>query len=393
MKYIPVNLVHVFLDFGTSKQKVGRLALKNRIIYFEYDPDFLQSGLLISPFQLPLKSGVHTADRSLFEGLHGVFNDSLPDGWGRLLLDRQIRKYGLEPGVLSPLDRLAHVGNSGMGALTYEPDHTETDHTDDALDLDKIARESLQVLEGEADEVLEELINLNGSSAGARPKVVVNISEDMKHIIHGSDNVPEGYSQWMIKFPMSGDPKNIAEMEYKYSQMARDAGLEMMPTYLFPAKKGAGYFGVKRFDRIDGKRLHMHTACGLLNADFRVPSMDYLDLLRATQILTKDIREVEKMFRLAVFNVLAHNQDDHSKNFSFLMDETGQWKASPAYDLTYSSGVAGEHSTMVMGKGKNITQEDVIALGEAGGLKKVTVETIYKQVKGIVRIRVFELKN
>jgi len=388
MKYTPVNLVHVSLDFGTSKQKVGRLALKDRIIYFEYDPAFLQSGLQISPFQLPLKPGLHTADRSLFEGLHGVFNDSLPDGWGRLLLDRQMRRYGLEPGVLSPLDRLAHVGNSGMGALTYEPDHTEIDPTDDALDLNKIAEESIQVLEGEADEVLEELINLNGSSAGARPKVVVNVSDDLKQIIHGFDDVPEGYSQWMIKFPMSGDPKDVAASEYAYSQMAREAGLDMMPTYLFPAKKGAGYFGVKRFDRIDGKRLHMHTACGLLDADFRVPSMDYLDLLRATQMLTKDIREVEKMFRLAVFNVLSHNQDDHSKNFSFLMDETGQWKASPAYDLTYSSGVAGEHSTMVMGKGKGIVKDDFISLGEASGLKKNATQEIYAQVNDIIEKRI-----
>lgn len=369
------------------------MALKDRVIYFEYDQAFLQSGLQISPFQLPIKQGVHTADCSLFEGLHGVFNDSMPDGWGRLLLDRQMRRDGLEPGVLSPLDRLAHVGNSGMGALTYEPDHTEISHTDDKLDLDKLAAESLQVLAGEADDVLEELINLNGSSAGARPKVLVNVSDNMKHIIHGSDDVPEGYSQWMIKFPMSGDPKDSAASEYAFSQMARDAGLDMKPTHLFPVKKGASYFGVKRFDRDNGKRLHMYTACGLLNADFRIPSMDYLDLLRATQMLTRDIREVEKIFRLAVFNVFSHNQDDHSKNFSFLMDETGQWKASPAYDLTYSSGVGGEHSTMVMGKGKNITKDDLIALGETAGLKKQAVHEICKQASNAIENWVKRTKN
>ncbi|MBL4574477.1 MAG: HipA domain-containing protein [Opitutaceae bacterium] len=285
---------------------------------------------------------------------------------------------------MSPLDRLAHVGSSGMGALTFEPDHTEHGGEGDFLDLDKIAAESLQVLEGEADDVLEKLINLNGSSAGARPKVVVNVSADMKHVIHGSDIVQEGYSQWMIKFPMSGDPKNSAEMEYKYSLMAHEAGLEMMPTYLFPAKKGAGYFGVKRFDRGNGERVHMHTACGLLNADFRIPSMDYLDLLRATQMLTKDLREVEKMFRLAVFNVLSHNQDDHSKNFSFLMDDQGAWRVSPVYDLTYSSGVGGEQSTMVMGKGKNITPDDLLMLGDTVGLKKKNVVEIYKQVKAVL---------
>ena len=154
-----------------------------------------------------------------------------------------------------------------------------------------------------------------------------------------------------------------------------------METKLFPSKHGAGYFATKRFDRDGDKRFHMHTACGLLHSDFRTPSLDYQDLIELTTLLTRDVRETEKMFRLAAFNVLAHNRDDHSKNFSYLMNERGDWSLSPAYDLTFSSGPGGEQSTMVMGEGKAPNIEHIRALGQSADIKKQTVDEIIDQTR------------
>lgn len=163
--------------------------------------------------------------------------------------------------------------------------------------------------------------------------------------------------------------------------MAKQAGIEMSEVHLFPSKKGGGYFAGKRFDRDGPQRYHMHTVSGLLHSDFRTPSLDYEDLLSLTGRLTKDIRQVEKMYKLAVFNVLAHNKDDHAKNFSFLMDDTGEWKLSPAYDLTFSNGPGGEQSTTVMGEGKNPGEKQLLALGLGAGLSKSLIKSSIAQTK------------
>jgi serine/threonine-protein kinase HipA len=167
--------------------------------------------------------------------------------------------------------------------------------------------------------------------------------------------------------------------------MARAAGLDMMPTHLFPAKKGAGYFGVERFDRAGDKRLHMHTVSGLLHADHRLPSLDYEQIMRATLALTRNVQELEKILRLAAFNVFAHNRDDHAKNFSFLMDEKGSWRVAPAYDLTFSGGPGGEHSTTVMGEGKRPTKEQLLKLAEKVGIAKPLANPIIDEVKDAVQ--------
>lgn len=380
MTFTPISQIQIGLDFGEGSQQLGRLALRDRQIFFEYDADFLANGLNVSPFQLPLKPGVQSFDRSLFEGLPGLFNDSLPDGWGRLLFDRAMRAQGLFPNVLSPLDRLAHIGQSGMGALTYEPDFSETpDHNE--IDLDWLSDQSADVLEGEADDVLAELLALNGSSAGARPKALIGFDRTQSLIVHGAGSLDANYEPWLVKFANTQDGPDAGAIEFVYAEMARRAGIDMPETHLFPANQGAGYFATKRFDRNGTKRLHMHTACGLLHSDFRTPSLDYQDLIELTTLLTRDVREVEKMFRLAVFNVLAHNRDDHSKNFSFLMNELGEWRLSPAYDLTFSSGPGGEQSTMVMGEGKAPSSENLLALAEAAGLRKAEADKIIEQTQ------------
>lgn len=374
----PITEIKVGLDFGTGIQPVGRLAIRDRVIYFEYNNDFISGGMEISPFRLPLQRGVIELPARPFEGLAGVFNDSLPDGWGRLLFDRLLRSQGIIPANISPLDRLAHVGLSGMGALVYEPDNSPQSHQE-LIDLDHLALQTEEVLQGSSEDVLQELLALNGSSAGARPKALIAVSNDRKQITHGTEQLQQGFEPWLVKFPNTQDGQDAGAIEYVYALMAKEAGVMMPNVHLFSSKKGAGYFAVKRFDRNGSQRQHMHTASGLLHSDFRTPSLDYEDLLNLTGALTKDIREVEKMYRLAVFNVLAHNRDDHAKNFSFLMDENGTWKLAPAYDLTFSSGPNGEQSTMVMGEGRNPKISHLIKLGQEAKLSKKLINEIIDQ--------------
>ncbi|MCB4235424.1 type II toxin-antitoxin system HipA family toxin [Kaistella anthropi] len=326
------------MNFGSEIQPVGRLAIRDGIIYFEYDNAFLETNLEISPIKLPLQRGVIELPRTPFEGLAGVFNDSLPDGWGRLLFDRMLRAEGILPNEVTALDRLAYVGLNGMGALVYEPDESPN-HYDEKINLDVLASQTERVLEGESGEVINELLALNGSSAGARPKAMIGVDSERKNISHSAGDLKDEFEHWIVKFPNTQDGNDSGVVEYIYSIMAENAGLEMPATHLFPSQKGSGYFAVKRFDRDKNKRFHMHTVSGLIHSNFRFPSHDYEDLLALTNVLTKDIREVEKMFRLAVFNVMAHNRDDHAKNFSFLMNEFGEWKLSPYYDLTFSNGI------------------------------------------------------
>lgn len=384
MSFTPVSQIKVGLDFNQNSKggamPLGRLALRDRQIFFEYDPSFLTRGLDVSPFRLPLKSGVQTFDTGLFEGLPGLFNDSLPDGWGRLLFDRSMRAEGLLPEEFSPLNRLTHIGQTGMGALTYEPDFSEAPEREQ-IDLDWLAAQSADVLEGEAGEVLAELLTLNGSSAGARPKALIGFDGNQGRIAHGARALGKNYEPWLVKFANLQDGPDAGAIEFTYAEMARRAGIEIPETRLFVTVKSEGYFATKRFDRNGSKRIHMHTACGLLHSDFRTPSLDYQDLIDLTSLLTRDVRETEKMFRLAVFNVLAHNRDDHSKNFSFLMNEAGEWRLSPAYDLTFSSGPGGEQSTMVMGEGKAPRLSHLRALGEAAGVRKSQVADIIDQTR------------
>ncbi len=376
--YLSVRQVKVGLNFGEEFISVGRLAIRKHVVYFEYDASFIKKGMDISPFKLPLQAGVSAFDRSLFEGLPGVFNDSLPDGWGRLLFDRFVRSQGVLPEYLTPLDRLTHVGNHGMGALVYEPD-LRAEEIDKAINLDELAKQAQQVLDGSAEDVLQNLLALNGSSAGARPKALIGVDITRKNILHGVNQLPNRYGHWLVKFANSQDGNDAGVIEYVYALMALEAGIIMPDVHLFSAEKAVGYFAIKRFDRDGLKRFHMHTACGLLHSDFRTPSLDYEDLIALTGMLTRDVREVEKMFRLAVFNVLAHNRDDHAKNFSFLMDETGEWKLSPAYDLTFSSGPRGEQSTMVMGEGKNPNTDHLVKLGQNAKLTQTRIDTIINQ--------------
>ncbi|MFC6267462.1 type II toxin-antitoxin system HipA family toxin [Frigoriflavimonas asaccharolytica] len=375
-----ITEIKVGLNFGSEIQSVGRLAERNGIIYFEYDEEFVQNGVEISPFRLPLRNGIVELPSDPFDGLAGVFSDSLPDGWGRLLFDRMMRSKGISPSEISSLDRLAYVGLNGMGALVYEPDSSPP-IIQELIDLDHLATQTEKILEGASGEIISKLLALNGSSAGARPKALIGVDKERKNISYGVNQLSDGFEHSLVKFPNSQDGTDSGAIEYVYALMAKEAGLNFPDMHLFSSKKGNGFFGVKLFDRDGDKRLHMHTVSGLIHSNFRLPSIDYEDLLSLTMSLTKDFREVEKMYRLAVFNVMAHNRDDHAKNFSFLMNEFGEWKLSPAYDLTFSNGPGGEQSTMVMGEGRNITVKHLVKLGLEAKISKELIEQIIEQTR------------
>lgn len=340
---------------------VGTLAkTPERVVAFEYDLDWLNNGFSISPFSLPLIKKVFIPKYEPFDGLFGVFNDSLPDGWGRLLVDRLFLKNKINPTEIDNLNRLAVVQESGMGALTYKPEHRfQTEN--DVSDFDILARECSKILESQNSDNLDELFQLGGSSGGARPKILTSIDNE----------------DWIIKFPSSTDPKNIGEKEYQYSLCAKDCGINMTETKLFPSRICSGYFGIKRFDRKNGKKVHMVSASGLLETSHRLPNLDYNLLMKLTLELTRNYEDIEQLFRLMCFNVFAHNRDDHSKNFSFLYDDNKkEWLLSPAYDLTYSSSFNGEHATTINGEGKNPNLDDILAVAKNIGLNEKSAKNI-----------------
>lgn len=383
MSFKPIEIVNVKYCRGDEIMPMGRLAINNRKIFFEYDAEFLKTKLELSPFKLPLRAGVIACEDNVFEGLFGIFNDSLPDGWGRLLLDRKLTNVGISPATITPLDRLCYTGRNGMGALSYEPEISDAEVKHRIKDLDVIADECVHFQDNDDDKFIDDLFVMNGSSAGARPKILVSVSKDEKLEITKSDP-KTSHDNWIIKFRSSTDPKDIGCIEYAYHLMAKAAGLDVPEAKLFKSKKCDGYFGVKRFDRQRSSFVHMHTISGLLHADHRVPTLDYEILLKATLHLTKDVQECEKQFRQMVFNIFAHNRDDHSKNFSFLMDKNGKWKVSPAYDLTFSSGPMGQHCTTILGEGKNPTIDHILKLAEMVSIKSKGAKEIVDEVKDAV---------
>lgn len=341
----PVDVVEVYQNGILT----GRLAqTPDRLCAFEYDPAFLQTGFSISPLFLPLQAGVFVAKATPFGGNFGVFDDSLPDGWGSLLLDRYLRSKGISASHLSVLQRLALVGSNGRGALEYFPDNSLRPDNE-LLSLDQLAYETEKMLTTSySGGSLEILFQHGGSSGGARPKVFVKI---------------EG-REWLVKFRATVDPTEVGRIEYDYAQLAGRCGIRMPETRLFEGR----YFATERFDRSPQGKVPTISAAGLLHADFRIPSLDYSTLLKLCLHLTRNMEEVKALFRQMVFNVLISNRDDHAKNFSFQYVDQ-HWKLSPAYDLLPSSGFNGYHTTTVNNQG-NPGLQDVLQVGIDAGINK-----------------------
>jgi len=364
-----INKLFVSLLLGGKSFEFGELVLSGQKIYFRYNADFLKAGFNLSPIKLPFSGDIVSADKQPFDGLFGVFNDSLPDDWGRLLLDRILSAKGIDMAKITPLDRLAYVGARGIGALVYRPEIKPEKTTEPIPELDIIAAEMNHLLQGASSEIIEELFILGGSSGGARPKIFAAYNPLTNDLINGLESLPEGYDEWIIKFPSSSDNREIANIEFAYHKMALLSGIKMSECRLFKGKSGQVYFGTKRFDRIAGQRLHTHTASGLMHDNFRMSTMDYGHLMDCAFRLEKHVKAHEKVFRLAAFNVYSHNRDDHSKNFSFLMNEQGELQFAPAYDLTFSYSGYGFHSTMIAGESKNPGRKELMKLASHFGLK------------------------
>lgn len=358
--------------------RVGQLAEAKHRLYFQYDLDFRTKDLWLSPYKLPLQPEIIEHKDRDFSPVFGLFDDSLPDGWGLMLMDRYLRKQGYDIDELSVLDRLAFLGENTMGALIYEPalDLKPVDNT--PFDLHNLAMQSRDILAGNTDEVLPQLINAGGSPGGSRPKVLVGVFNDK--MLSGETDLPEHFEHWIIKFPAGSDFPDAGPLEYAYSLMALDAGIKMSETRLFNTLEGDRFFGIKRFDRKGNTRFHIHSFGNLIHSNFRIPSQDYDHFFRLVTNLTKNHQDLIRAFRQMVFNIFTNNRDDHVKNFTFIMNHQGEWSLSPAYDLIYSPGPGGEHSMTISGEGKAPAKTHVYKLGEKHGIKRKNVDQIVEQV-------------
>lgn len=333
---------------------------------FEYDKDWIANGFSISPWELPLQTGLIYSKENSFGGGFAAFEDSMPDGYGLYLLDRMLRREGSSLSELSPLQRLSLVGSSGMGALCYKPEvkGVSMESVTDG-ELDELQRKALDVLSEKSDADASLLYYKSNNSGGARPKVMFKASD-------GSD--------WLVKFRHTYDPSDIGRMEYQYMSAAQKCGIVIPDIRLINDR----YFASKRFDIKNGKRIHTMTASALLQSDFRSQSVDYVNLLALTGYLTQDPAQVEQMFRRMVFNVICQNRDDHAKNFSFLCEE-GKWSLAPAYDITYSpAGTRGEHATSVKYVG-NPSREDMIAAGTGIRIPRKSCIEIIDEIISVCR--------
>lgn len=359
------------LEVYYHNQRVGILAeTPDHLAAFQYDDNWLKNGFSISPLSLPLNNEVFVPPekcRDRFRGFFGVFADSLPDSWGQLLLDTHLEEMGVDRGDLRLLDRLAYVGRSGMGALEYYPEKEEDFRIDTAgLSYDQIAAECGKILSSQPSEQLDLLYKLGGSSGGTRPKILLS----------------EGGKDWIVKFPAGKDPKSSGKIEYDYSLCAKDCGIIMTETELVKSSVCEGYFKTERFDRKAGEKIFTITFAGLLEADFRAPSCDYGTYMKLVRMLTRDrADDKEQMYRIMCFNVLTHNRDDHTKNFSFLYTDEKGWRLAPAYDLTYSKTYWGEHTTSVNGKGKDISEKDLVKVGTDAGLSKSFCDDCFRDIQ------------
>lgn len=343
---------------------VGTLALTNDgLCIFEYSGDWLSNGFSISPFELPLRRGVFTARPRPFEGGFGVFDDSLPDGWGLLILDRYLQQRGINIRSLTILDCLALVGSTGRGALEYRPDRSVISDQD-YIDFEKLALEAEQILSTEnyKGKGIEEFQLRGGSPGGARPKIFTRYED----------------KEWMVKFRAKRDSLHIGEEEYRYSLLAKQCGIEMPETKLFEGK----YFGVERFDRSPAGKLHTVSVAGLIGADYRLPSIDYSHIFRICSALTHNVAEMWKVFRLMTFNFCIGNKDDHAKNFSFIYRD-GAWRFSPAFDILPSDGINGFHSTSI-NNSIEPTKDDLLAVASEAGLDLKEATEIFDRISEIV---------
>ena len=342
--------------------------LKDRRIAFQYSKSWIKNGFSISPLSLPLKDEVFISQSKYFNGLFGVFNDSLPDGWGELLFRRMLVKNGINIEKLSPLTRLSFVNSSSLGALRYYPiNYNENENLD--FDLDKLYIESSKIFKDENVNDLDYVYKFGGSSGGARPKV---------HIKHNNE-------EWIVKFPCSYDPIEAGVEEYKINELAKKCDINVNECELFKSRTNKGYFGCKRFDR-DDKSIHMISLSSLLETTHKIPNLDYSHLFQVIRIICNDEGEIYEAFKRMCFNVLIGNKDDHGRNFSFLYDEKKKsYVLSPFYDITETPFKL-EHEMTVNNNG-NPSKEDIMIIAKKFELNLEKCDSIYNKIKNTIETR------
>jgi serine/threonine-protein kinase HipA len=379
----------VFSGWGES-WTLGTLASNGTDTVFEYSPQALQQGVELSPVHLKLRTEAFSGFLEHQAFLPGLIADALPDGWGLLLMDKLFLKAGRDLTKVTSLDRLGFIGSRAMGALAFRPADTlvPADETaDDELSLLELAKASADVIEDRETPALKLLAFVGGSPHGARPKAVVQYDESTGTVSTRGDAAG---AAWLVKFPAQHEHKEVCAVEYAYSVLARESGCDVPTTRYFDVAKNMSAFGIERFDREAGMRVPVHSFAGALNANFRLPSLDYQTVLRATRVFTRDEAEVEKAFSRCVLNVILNNRDDHAKNFSFRMNRHMQWKLSPVFDLTFNTGPRGEHQSAVMGESRKPGRADLLKLAADSGVRQAAaIDAIDKLCEDASRIATF----
>lgn len=375
-------------------QTIGAVAEDaDGVVTFEYDDDFRRGGREISPLHLPLSregpAQFPELSRSdAFQGLPGVLADSLPDRFGNAVIRHYFEKRGEPDRALSPVQRLLYIGRRAMGALEFEPGIVIPEREAERLPLEiaDLVAQSRSVVQGRTEVAIPEIMMVGASAGGMRPKALILWNRDTNEVRSGHAQTRPGDESWLIKFdgvrPLGADiqavgtsneaPQPYMRIEYAYSIMARNAGLVLPDTHLL-LDRGYAHFMVRRFDRIGDARVHQHTLGGMLHADYNIPgAISYEEYLRVVLRLELGYDALEEAYRRMVFNFAAVNQDDHIKNLSFLMDGTGRWALSPAYDVTYARGHGWTrtHQMTLRGKREHVTREDLEAVGREFGVKR-----------------------
>ena len=375
---------------------------------FQYAPEFTRSGIEVAPLMMPLANHTYSfpqlARRNL-GGLPGLLSDSLPDYFGNALIDAWLIRQGQDPKSFGALERLCYVGTRGMGALEYHPTIGSNSSESSAIEIDSLVKLAGQILEqrnnlsvdigqGSEQQALVELLNVGTSAGGARAKALIAWNPSTNEVRSGQTKTESQFEYWILKFDgvkQSGesqfsDPLGFGAIEYAYFLMAKEAGIEMSDCRLLE-ENGRRHFMTHRFDRtMKGEKLHMLSLGGMAHYDFNLAgAYSYEQALRVIRKLDLPMESIEEQYRRMVFNILARNQDDHVKNIAFLMNKKGQWKLSPAFDVTYSFNPSGEwtskHQMTVNGKRDNFTMADLKAVAAGVSMKRGRATAIYDQVQ------------
>src|SRR5690554_1206819 len=357
------------MDVIFNNKNVGYLELfEEGRVAFQYAHSWLNEGFPISPFSLPLSNNVYISDSPYFSGLYGVFNDSLPDGWGEFLIRRKLLKRQINFDKISPLTRLSIVNETGLGGLEYFPNQSDNPNNTN-LDLDLLIKDINKEIKNESDGLtLDRLYKLGGASGGARPKAHLKINDE----------------DWIVKFPFLNENNDVGLLEYNTNLLAHKCGIDVAPFKLFESKITKGFFGSKRFDRINQKRVHVISLSSILETTHRISNLDYIHLFQVTKAITNDDESLYVVYRRMCFNVFYGNKDDYGKNHSFIYDEElRRYALSKAYDLTKTPEKL-EHEMTVNGSG-NPTIKDLLLVQEIIELDKTRCLDIINNIKTIIK--------